>query len=83
MEKHLIKMIMSTGQVLALYADDGALDELTAHPKFLRMKDEGNYVYMSIENVAAFEIVSDRKEPPKPVETDETKNQEAQGLEQA
>ena len=83
MEKHLLKMIMSNGHVLALYADDGALDELTAHPKFIRMKDEGNDVYMSIEDIAAFEIASDRKEPPKPVESDETKQPEAQGAQQA
>ncbi len=80
---HLIKMIMKNGHVIGLYADDQTLDELVAHPKFLRMKDEENDVFLSIEDVSAFEIVSNRKEPPNKAENDETKKPETQGLEQA
>lgn len=69
---HLLKMIMKNGLSIALFSDEPTLDELIAHPKYLRMRDNGNEVFISIEDIVAFEILSNRKDlqvaPEVPVE---------------
>lgn len=60
--KHVLKMLMKNGSAIQLLADDGVLDELLAHPKFLRMRDQSNEVYLSIEDIVGFEITSNRLE---------------------
>lgn len=69
---HLLKMIMKNGLSIALFSDEPTLDELVAHPKYLRMRDNGNEVFISIEDIVAFEILSNRKDlqvaPEVPVE---------------
>jgi len=80
---HLVKMIMKNGHVIGLYADDQTLGELVSHPKFLRMRDDANDVFLSIEDVSAFEILSNRKEPPKQAEKNESQQPEAQSAQQA
>ena len=68
MNNHILKLVLKTGQTIVLYAEDAVVEEFVAHPKFLKMNDSMNDIYVSIEDVAAFEIASNRKEPPKPTE---------------
>jgi hypothetical protein len=62
---YLLKMVLKNGHVVAAYADEGVVTELVSHPKFLCMRDTGNDIYMSIDDVIAFEILNNRKEPVK------------------
>lgn len=64
-EDHLLKLVLKNGQLIGLYCDDSALAEVMSHPKFIKMNDKVNDIFISIEDVAAFEIASNRKEPPK------------------
>lgn len=58
----LLKLLLKSGQAIALYSGEATLNELLSHPKFLQMRDEGNDVFISIEEIAAFEITNNRKE---------------------
>jgi len=62
---HLLKLVLKNGQLIGLYCDDSTLAEVISHPKFIKMNDHVNDVFVSIEDIAAFEIASNRKEPPK------------------
>jgi hypothetical protein len=57
-----LKMVMKNGHVIALYADEQTLAEMASHPKFLKMKDNANDIFVSIEDICAFEILNNRKE---------------------
>lgn len=67
--EHLLKVVLKNGQVIGLYCNESALEELVSHPKFFRMNDHVNDIFVSVEDITAFEIVSNRKEVPKPTES--------------
>jgi len=67
-KQYLLKMVLRTGTVIALYIEPSALDELICHPKFIKMKDDSNDIFVSIEDITAFEVKDNRIEDPK--ETD-------------
>ena len=73
--EHLLKIVLKNGQLIGVYSDEGTLAELVSHPKFLKMNDHVNDIFVSIEDITAFEIASNRKEPPKQMES----NGESQG----
>jgi hypothetical protein len=56
-----LKMVFANGFSFALFADQQVVDEMVSHPKFMKMKDDGNDVFVSIEDVLAFEIANYRK----------------------
>jgi hypothetical protein len=62
---HMLKIVLGNGQLIGMYCDDATLDELVAHPKFLKMNDHVNDIFISVEDITAFEILSNRKELPK------------------
>lgn len=72
MEKHTLKIMLKCGQVIQVFADESNVVELISHPKFLRMSDTGNDVYVSIEDVSAFEIMDNRNEANEPETTPST-----------
>lgn len=74
---HLLKLVLKNGQLIGLYCDDSTLAEVISHPKFIKMNDHVNDIFVSIEDIAAFEIASNRKEPPK------ENNAEGQGKEKS
>lgn len=57
----LLKLLLKNGHAIALYTEENTVDEMVSHPKFLRMRDDGNDVFLSIEDVVAFEILNNRK----------------------
>ena len=61
-QKLTVKMVLKTGSCIQLNIDDMSLTELASHPKFLKMNDGANDVFVSIEDVVAFEVVNFRKE---------------------
>lgn len=65
---HLLKIVLNNGQVIGLYCDEPSLAELVSHPKFFKMNDTVNDIFVSVEDITAFEIASNRKEPPKQTE---------------
>lgn len=66
---HLLKLVLN-GQVINLYCDHSTLDEVTSHPKFVKMSDGANDIFVSMEDILAFEIASNRKQPDKQTEND-------------
>ena len=68
-QDHLLKIVLNNGQLIGLYCDEMSLAELVSHPKFFKMNDKVNDIYVSVDEIAAFEIASNRKEPPKPMES--------------
>lgn len=64
-EKLTVKMVMANGNCIALYATPDVVDQIIAHPKFVKMRDNGNVIFVSIDDVAAFEITDFRQQPPK------------------
>lgn len=62
---HMLKIVLANGQLVGMYCDDATLDELVSHPKFFKMNDHVNDIFVSVEDITAFEILSNRKEPPK------------------
>lgn len=68
----LIKMVLKNGHVIAVFSGEAELTEMISHPKFLRMRDSANDIYVSIEDISAFEIMNNRKEAaPAPQESHE------------
>lgn len=61
---HMLKLVLNSGQACIVYSNIESLAELVSHPKFLKMNDTVNDIFISIDNVAAFEILSNRKEEP-------------------
>lgn len=63
-EPLLLKMVFANGFSFSLFADQQVVDEMVSHPKYMKMRDEGNDVFVSIEDVLAFEIANYRKQVP-------------------
>ncbi len=63
----LVKCILKCGQVIALYTDQSALDEMTSHPKYIRMHDKKNTVFLSIEDISGFECLNFRQPDDAPI----------------
>jgi hypothetical protein len=68
----LIKLLLKSGQAIALYSSNETLCEMAYHPKFLKMRDDANEVFVSLEDVAAFEVMNNRKETPESDEGSKT-----------
>jgi len=52
----IVKISLSNGVNIAAYAGAGELTEMVCHPKFIRMRGDKNELFVSIEDIAAFEI---------------------------
>lgn len=52
MEK--IKLLLKNGYAFSLECEPACVDELVSHPKFLRMKENGQDIFVSIEDVISF-----------------------------
>jgi hypothetical protein len=74
-QEHLLKLVLKNGQVIGLFCEEVTLIELISQPKFFKMNDHVNDIFVSVEDICAFEIASNRKELPKPTES----NGESQG----
>lgn len=62
---HLLKIVLNNGNVVGVYCDTKVLVQLVSNPRFVRMNDKVNDVFIAIEDVSAFEVLSNRKELPK------------------
>lgn len=62
-----IKMLLRSGQVMALFSDPQTTADLANHPKFAMMSDDGNTVYMSVEDIVCFEILENRINTPEQI----------------
>lgn len=71
----LLKLVLKNGHVIAVFSAEAEVIELVSHPKFLKMRDSANDIYVSIEDVAAFEILNNRKEQPQPIPPQESHEQ--------
>lgn len=60
--KLTVKMLMKTGQALIAYAEEAVVDELIYNPKFLKMHDTGNEIYLNVDDVVAFEVLNTRQQ---------------------
>lgn len=79
-EKDLtLKIVMRSGQVFGMHANEATIDEMVSHPKFLKMNDKNNDIFVSIEDIAAFEITDFRKETQEPNGTQERDSSESNG----
>lgn len=52
----IVKISLSNGVNIAAYAGANELTEMVCHPKFIRMRGDKNELFVSIEDIAAFEI---------------------------
>ena len=59
-DEYLVKLVTKSGHPITLISGLETLTELTCHPKFLKMRDNSNEIYISLEDIAAFEIVNNR-----------------------
>jgi len=59
-DEYLLKMVMKNGHVISLICDVLTLSELESHPKYLKMRDTSNDVFVSIEDILAFEIINNK-----------------------
>ncbi len=57
----LSKLVLKNGHVISLLSDAHTVDEMVSHPKFLKFRDNANDIFVSIEDIVAFEIVTYRK----------------------
>lgn len=59
----LVKMLLTNGTAVHMYADIAAIEEVMCHPKFVRFKDDSNdNICISLEAIAGFEVLDDRTE---------------------
>ncbi len=58
----VLKIVLKNNSCIALFCDEPTLADLASHPKFLKMRDHSNDIYVSIEDVMAFEILNNRKD---------------------
>lgn len=58
----VLKIVLKNNTVIALFCDEPTLADLASHPKFLKMRDQANDIYISIEDISAFEILNNRKD---------------------
>ncbi len=56
-ERTLLKLMMKSGQIIQLFADDQSLAEIYQHPKFIPLFSSDNEVMVSLDDVIAFEVV--------------------------
>jgi hypothetical protein len=60
-DEKTLRLLLKTGQNISLYANTDVIAELMSHPKFVPMSDDSNIVFVSIEDIAGFEILDNRK----------------------
>lgn len=59
----IVKILLTSGTGIHMYADPGVIDSLKKDYKFLRFSDDFNdNIYLSMEHVAGFEVLDDRKD---------------------
>jgi hypothetical protein len=58
----LVKILFKSGHGALLYSNEETFCEMVSHPKFLNMRGEDNDVFVSLEDIVAFEVMNDRKE---------------------
>lgn len=59
-DEFLVKMVMKGGAVISLICDPIVLADLHRNPKFLNMRDTQNDIYVSVDDIAAYEIINNR-----------------------
>jgi len=64
-DEYLLKMVMKNGHCISLISGLDCLTELVSHPKWMKMRDGYNDIYISVEDVLAFEITNNRAPEPK------------------
>ena len=78
-EDKMVKILLSSGTVVHLYSPPEAMAELFSHPSFIRFKDDANdYVMVSINNIAGFEVLDDRRDS-NPTTATELKTDSSEG----
>lgn len=56
-ERTLLKIMLKSGQVIQLFADNQSLMDLYQNPKFLPLFSSDSEVMVSMEDISAYEIV--------------------------
>lgn len=65
-EDKLVKVVLKSGVAINMYAPPETIDDLMYHIEHVRFKDNGNdNIYVDIDSIAAFEVLDDRRDPPK------------------
>ncbi len=58
----LVKILLTTGIAVHMYADMTALSKVLSNPKFVRFKDDSNdNVLLSLDHICGFEIMDERR----------------------
>jgi len=57
-----IKALMKTGQAFSMYANKGDIELLKK--RMMRVRDDGNDVYVNPDHISIFEVLDDRQHPP-------------------
>lgn len=57
----LLKIVAKNGQAYQLFASEATVAEMSSHPKFVQMHDSKNVIFMSLDDVTAFEITNYRE----------------------
>lgn len=57
----MVKVVMKNAHAFDLLTDPETVSEMVSHPKFLKMNDTKNDIFVSIDDVSAFEILTYRK----------------------
>jgi len=58
-ENNLLKIVLRSGAAFLLYSHESEIIELMSHPKFLKLKDNSKDVYVSIEDISAFQLLDE------------------------
>lgn len=57
MTEHQLKVVLNNGHVIGFYCDDYVLEDLIYHPKFIKVHDSKNDIFVSLDDISAFEIM--------------------------
>lgn len=57
----LVKLLLRSGQVVHLYAEETAIYGLKNDYNFKAFRDDGNTIYVNDRDISAFEVLDERK----------------------
>lgn len=63
-EQLLVRLVLKNGHAFNFNTHVDTVESMVSHPKFLKMSDNFNDIFVSIDDVSAFEVLTYRRPEP-------------------
>lgn len=65
-EDKTVKYLLKSGQVVNAYTDHDDIVDLKRQHDFIKVRDDGNTIYLNPRHIMVFEVLDDRRDSPVP-----------------